>query len=163
MLTPAGQAEAALEAKREMVARLEAEYATVNQEHERLKAEHNSAEELLQTLLTGLSSSNKGQSGGGYMGQIADARQRDAQGKAEETQNRQKLTMAEKSLTEAQTKWREVEREAGEGKKRLERMQKEVEKLRQKVVDSGWSAEKEREGEEALRTARAEVRQLSEV
>jgi len=42
-----------------------------------------SAEELLQTLLTGLSSSGTGNSGGGgYMGQLADAKARLAQATA---------------------------------------------------------------------------------
>lgn len=135
----------------------------MQQEHERLQAELNSAEELLQTLLTGLSSSNKGQSGGGYMGQIADARQREAQGKAEEAQNRQKLSMNQKSLGEVQARWREVEREAGEGKKKFERMRQEVDQLRKKVEASGWSNEKEAEAATALRAARDEVRQVTEV
>ena len=152
-----------MEAKRAKVAELESQHATVNEEHRRLQVELNNAEELLQTLLTGLSSSNKGQSGGGYMGQLAEARRKDAQGKAEEGQNRQKLSMAEKALAEAQAKWKTVEREAGEGRKKLQQMQKEVEDLRKKAAQTDWNADKEREGDEALRTARAEVRQLSEV
>ncbi|KAJ3556856.1 hypothetical protein NM688_g1793 [Phlebia brevispora] len=157
-----GAAEEALEAKQADLARLETEHTSVQEEHARLQTELNSSEELLQTLLTGLSSSNKGQSGGGYMGQIADARQRESQGKAEEAQNRQKLTMAERSLTEVQAKWKEVEREAGEGKKRLERMRREVEQLRKDATASGWSEERERQAGDALRAAREEVRQLAE-
>lgn len=152
-----------MEAKKVELAQLENEHSAVQQEHERLQAELNTAEELLQTLLTGLSSSNKTQSGGGYMGQIAEARQRESQGMAEETQNRQKLTMARKSLTEVQAKWREVEREAGEGKKKLERMRQEVEKLHRQVETSGWNEDKERSAGSALRAARDEVRQLTEV
>lgn len=97
------------------------------------------------------------------MGQIADARQREAQGKAEEAQNRQKLSMNQKSLSEVQARWREVEREAGEGKKKLERMRQEVDQLRKKVEASGWSNEKEAEAATALRAARDEVRQFTEV
>ena len=145
------------------MAELEAAHVKVRDEYERLQADLSSAEELLQTLLTGLSSSNKSQSGGGYLGQLAAERQREAQGQAEETQARQRLDMVEKSLREAQTRWKAVEREAGEGKKKLEKMRKEVEDLRRRVERTGWSAEKENENEEAFRAARDGARRLTEV
>ena len=66
-------------------------------------------------------------------------------------------------MQEAQTRWKAVEREAGEGKKKLEKMRKDVEDLRRKVERTGWSAEKEKQSEEALRAVRDEVRKLTEV
>lgn len=71
--------------------------------------------------------------------------------------------MAQQSLQEAQAKWKTAERESGESKKKLDRMRKEVDSLRTQRDRTGWTADKEREGESALRDARAEVRKLSEV
>lgn len=97
------------------------------------------------------------------MGQLADAKARLAQASAEEEQSRVKLGMSEKELKTLEGRWKEVEREAGEGKKNLEVMKVTVEKFRKKVAECGWSADKEREGEIALRTAKGEVRQFTEV
>ena len=55
-----------------------------------------SAEELLQTVLTGLSSNKTGQPGGGYMGQIADAKARGALAGAESEQFKVHTQMKEK-------------------------------------------------------------------
>ena len=55
------------------------------------------------------------------------------------------------------------EKEAGEGKRKLKEKETEVEKLRKKVEASGWSSEKESQNEMALRSAKATVRQLTEV
>ncbi len=77
------------------------------------------SEELLQTLLTGVSSKKDNNTGGGYMGQLAEAKARIAQGKAEEEQSRVKLGMREKELQALQKKMKEVEREAGDSAKML--------------------------------------------
>ena len=97
------------------------------------------------------------------MGQLADAKARLAQASTEEEQCKQKLAMSQKELKTLESRWKEVEREAGEGQKRLKTMQADVESSRRKVAESGWSEEKELEGEMALRNAKAEVRQLMEV
>ena len=97
------------------------------------------------------------------MGQLADAKGRLAQATAEEEQSRVKLGMSEKELKVLEGRWKEVEREAGDGKKNLEKVKAETEKFRRKVEESGWSAEKEREGVDALRVAKGEERRLSEV
>jgi structural maintenance of chromosome 2 len=49
------------------------------------------------------------------------------------------------------------------GRGNLENGKVEVEKFRRKVEECRWSAEKEREGEIVLRTAKAEFRQFTEV
>ena len=59
-----------------------------------------SAEELLQTLLTGLSSNKTGQPGGGYMGQVADAKSRAAHAGAGPEQFKVQIQMKEKELKE---------------------------------------------------------------
>jgi len=152
-----------LEEKRSQAQALESSYASVKAKHTDTQASLSKSEELLQTLLTGLSSSNTGNSGGGYMGQLADAKARMAQGSAEEEQNRVKLNMSEKELKALEAKWKDVEKEAGQGKRNLENMQAEAEKLKRKVADCGWSNEQEQESQVALSTAKGQVRQLTEV
>jgi structural maintenance of chromosome 2 len=97
------------------------------------------------------------------MGQLADAKARLAQATAEEEQVRVKLGMSERDLKTLAGRWKEVEREAGEGKKNLAVMKADVEKFRAKLAESGWNAEKDREGDMALRRAKGELRQFTEV
>ncbi|GJE94134.1 condensin complex subunit SMC2 [Phanerochaete sordida] len=156
------EAEQALKEKRKQVSEFELSHGAVKDKHATLQAALTNAEELLQTLLTGLSSSNTGQSGGGYMGQLADARARQAQSSAEEEQSRVKLASAEKDLKALQARSKDLERESSEGKRNLAAMKTEVEKVRQKLERTGWSAQKEAEGEVTLRNARNEVRELTE-
>jgi structural maintenance of chromosome 2 len=141
---------------------LERDHKTFFGEHKKAEDALTSNEELLQSLLTGLGASS-GAGGGGYLGQLADARARLAQAQAEEEQGNVKLAMVKKELKALEAKWKEVEREAGEGRGNLERKRKEVETLRVKVEKSGWSAEKEKKLEEQLRQARLEERRLREV
>ncbi|KAG1760257.1 condensin complex subunit SMC2 [Suillus occidentalis] len=136
-----------LEEKRIEAQGLESSYMSVKAKHNDTQGSVSKSEELLQTLLTGLSSSNTGNSGGGYMGQLADAKARMAQGSAEEEQNRVKLNMSEKELKVLEAKWKDVEKEAGQGKRNMENMRTEAEKLKRKVADCGWSAEQEQESQ----------------
>ncbi|KIP05073.1 hypothetical protein PHLGIDRAFT_129125 [Phlebiopsis gigantea 11061_1 CR5-6] len=162
LLNALQEAEAALEEKRTQVKELDAAHSNVKGKYAAQQATLTGAEELLQTLLTGLSSKSTGQSGGGYMGQLADARARLAQATAEEQQSRTKLTSAEKDLKTLQARWKDVEREAGEGKRNLTAMKTEVDKARRKLEQSGWNAEKERDGEAGLREAKSTVRDWTE-
>jgi structural maintenance of chromosome 2 len=152
-----------LEEKRAQAQELESSYMTVKAKHNDTQGSLSKSEELLQTLLTGLSSSNTGNSGGGYMGQLADAKARMAQGSAEEEQNRVKLNMSEKELKALEAKWKDVEKEAGQGKRNMENMRTEAEKLKRKIADCGWSSEREQESQVSLATARGQVRQFTEV
>ncbi|KAF7981509.1 hypothetical protein HWV62_33069 [Athelia sp. TMB] len=157
------QLEDSLKQKQAQVEGLESSYKAVKAEHEESQVTLDTAEELLQTLLTGLSSTGTGNSGGGgYMGQLADAQARLAHAAAEEEQGRVKLSMGEKELAALEVRWSAVAKEAGDGKKKLENMRAEVEKFERRVAECGWSEEKEREGEAALRAAKAEVRQLAD-
>lgn len=85
----------------------------------------------MQTLLTGLSSSSS--SGGGYVGQLANAKAKLAQASAEEEQSRVTLGMAEKELKALEKRWNEVEKEDKEGRRNLEAKSSEVDALKKKV------------------------------
>ena len=97
------------------------------------------------------------------MGQLADAKARQAHAAGEEEQSRLKLNMSQKELKVLEKRWKEVEKEAGEGKRKLKEKEVEVERLKKKVESSGWSTEKESHNEMALRSAKAAVRQMTEV
>jgi structural maintenance of chromosome 2 len=144
-----------------------AEYNAVKEKHTATQNSLASSEDLLQTLLTGLAGTSAQASGGGYMGQIADARARLAQAAAEEEQIRVKLDMGRRELGELEKRWKAVEREASQGECDIKKMQVEVETLRKKADSTGWNEEKERGSVEALRNAkdnanrRTQVRALS--
>jgi structural maintenance of chromosome 2 len=146
------------------VGELQASYNKIKDEHTALQNTLSTQEELLQTLLTGVTSgSSTNTGGGGYMGQIADAKVRLAQATTEEEQSRRQLTMSEQELKGLEARWKEVEREAGEGKRNLEATRLDVEKFRKKVADSGWSQEKEQQGQAELNAAKNEIRRSTEV
>ena len=78
-----------------------AEYNVVKERHTATQTALATAEEPVQTLLTGLTgSSAQSSGGGGCMGQIADARARLAQAAAEEERARVKLDMSKRELGE---------------------------------------------------------------
>ena len=152
-----------MEEKRARVESVTSSFTAVRDKHVALEKTLASAEELLQTLLTGLSSNNDGNTGGGYLGQIADARGRASEARAEEEQANVKLQMSEKELKALQERWKAVEREANDGARKLEGMQATVESFRRKMAETGWTNEKEQAQETALRDARNDVRRLTEV
>lgn len=152
-----------LAAKSKQVEGFNVSYGKVRDEHTTNQTKLATAEELLQTLLTGLSSKGANNSGGGYMGQLAEARSRIAQGEAEEEQSKVKLGMSEKELKTLEGRWKEVEKEAQKGKRNVEAMKASVEDYRQKVAESGWNEEMEKAGDAKLREAKAEVRSLNDV
>ncbi|KAJ3479001.1 hypothetical protein NLI96_g9374 [Meripilus lineatus] len=156
------EAEDLLTQKRTQVEQLTGAQNTIKEKHATLQAALDNSEELLQTLLTGLSSSKDNTTGGGYLGQLADAKARIAQGAAEEEQGRVKLSMAEKDLKGLEARWKDVEREASEGKRQLSTAKANVEKMKQKVAESGWSSEKDEQVERELQTTRNSVRRLRE-
>ncbi|EKM76313.1 hypothetical protein AGABI1DRAFT_63367 [Agaricus bisporus var. burnettii JB137-S8] len=128
-----------------------------------LEADVQKSEELLQTLLTGVSSKqDKTNTGGGYMGQLAEAKAQLAQGKAEEEQSKVKLSMREKELVELKRRMKEFEREAGEGQKKLKDMNVVVERIREKLGKSRWNQVVEEQLEKKLTTLRQRVRELME-
>ncbi|KAJ6583189.1 condensin complex subunit SMC2 [Mycena sp. CBHHK59/15] len=158
------QLEASLTEKKTQVDTLTASHKAVKDKQTALSDKVSTAEELLQSLLTGLSSNkdNKAGGGGGYMGQLATARQQAAQAAAEEQQSRVKLGMSEGELKTLEARWKVVEREAGDGRRKLEAMRTTVEGCRNKVAQCDWNEEKENAGEGHLKELKMQVRALGD-
>ncbi|TXT15793.1 hypothetical protein VHUM_00296 [Vanrija humicola] len=120
-------------------------------------------EELLQTLLTGVSSSsNDDENAGGYLGQLAEAKARLAAAGTAAEQAKVKIGLAERELKEKEPRAKKAEKE-GEGLiKELAAKRKDAEQLKTRVEAAGWDESKENE----LLTRQAEhgqkVAQLSE-
>jgi structural maintenance of chromosome 2 len=142
-----------------------AEYNAVKEKHTTTQTALGSAEDLLQTLLTGLAGNSAQSSGGGggYMGQIADARARLAQAAAEEEQLRVRVDMSRHELADLEKRWKAVEREAGQGERDIKKMRTEVEILHKKVDATGWTTEKEGASEAALRKAKEDAMNYTHV
>ncbi|KAJ7499399.1 condensin complex subunit SMC2 [Mycena latifolia] len=157
------QLETSLAEKKAQVEVLNASHKTVKDKHTGLTDKLATAEELLQSLLTGLNNKdNKTTGGGGYMGQLAAARQQAAQAAAEEKQNRVKLGMSEGELRTLEARWKVVERDAGDGRKKLEAMRVAVEGCRAKVAQCAWSEEKENTTEGRFKELNLQVRSLQD-
>lgn len=152
-----------LDKKREDAQRKEKKLSSVKSAHDELQQMLTKSEELLQTLLTGVTSSSSGNTGGGYLGQIADARARLTQATTEEEQSMMKLRMSQNELKVLEAKWRDVERDAHDGQKKLDTISSEVRRLEKQVADSGWSEEAERRSQQELNDARREYRNITEV
>lgn len=143
---------------------IEDAYNVVKVEHEQMEKAMATDESLLQSLLTGLSSTATGATGGGgYMGQLADAQTRVTQAAAEEEQTKVELAMNEKQLKASEANLKEVQRDAGNGQQTLDKKKAEAEKLQKKADDYGWTTAKDEEEQSALRNAQHELRQVSEV
>jgi structural maintenance of chromosome 2 len=96
--------------KKMQVDAVTAEYNAVNNKHTAMQTVLASAEDLLQTLLTGLAGTSvQSASSGGYMGQIADAHTWLAQVAAEEEQVCVQLEMSRRKLGELEKRWKAVE------------------------------------------------------
>jgi len=140
---------------------------SIKENHLSLESDVLKSEELLQTLLTGLtttsSSKNLNNSGGGYMGHLAEAKALLAQGQAEEEQTRVKLEMKQKELEYLRKRMKDSEREARESRKKLDEMRNMVERQRQQFVKHKWDKDKEDEFEARLKSSKQSVRELAEV
>jgi structural maintenance of chromosome 2 len=135
----------------------------IKEKHTAFEAKLSSDEELLQTLLTGLSSKGAKNQGGGYMGALADARARIAQGAAEEQQSKVKLGMSEKELAELEQRNRAFAKEAEASMKKIANIKAAVQAMEAKIANCGWSQEKDQNLERQLREAREELKNLTEV
>ena len=132
--------EDAMAGKKRQANSVTTQYNAVKEKHTAMQTSFASSEGLLQTLLTGLtgSSTQSAGRGGGFMGQLADARARLAHASAEEEQVRVKLDMSRREPGELEKRWKAVEREAGQGECDIKRMQAKVETLRKKAESTGW-------------------------
>lgn len=149
--------------KKKEVEKVASEFGKIKDKHTGFETKLASDEELLQTLLTGLSSSGAKNKGGGYMGQLADARARIAQAAAEEQQSKVKLSMNEKELTALEKKMQAFAKEAEDNMKKLENVKAAVEGIEGKIKSSGWSAEQDKDLDRQLREARDLCKNLAEV
>ncbi|KAF5390114.1 hypothetical protein D9757_003825 [Collybiopsis confluens] len=153
--------QANLKEKQEVAGRLEASYNIVKSQHTVAQEKLQSDEALLQSLLTGLSSSSS-KNAGGYMGQIAEAQQRISQANAAEEQAKVKLEMHKKELQGLEAQFKKVEKEAGDGKKKVENTKIALRDARGRLVACGWTAQQEQEGEARGVQLRSLVRELME-
>jgi len=162
--TDAERLKASLGEKEIEVQQLTLSHSQAKHDHDLAQQKYQNAHDLHQTLMTGLtSSSDPNKSGGGYLGQIADAKARMAAASTEEQQSKNKLTMLGKDLTAAQTRYQKVEREANDGTKQVEKGKKETQELEAKLKKTGWSEQKEQSSTDALRAAHDRVRHLTQV
>ncbi|KAG8919304.1 Structural maintenance of chromosomes protein 2, partial [Tulasnella sp. 418] len=153
-----------LEVKRDEVAKLSANYTALKENQTAAQTKLETSEELLQTLITGLSSSTSSGSlnGGGYLGQIAQAKKLFADAATEEESAKVRLTMVEKECKDKESKRKALEKEGGESERALAKGKKEVDALRKKVESSGWSSEKEEQEDRRAKQLREEVRRLTD-
>ncbi|KAF8581956.1 condensin complex subunit SMC2 [Ramaria rubella] len=160
----ANELHAALTQKQTQATDLTASYDKLKEKQTTVQAGLTTNEDLLQSLLTGLSSNsnNNAVGGGGYLGQLADAKVRLAQSTAEEEQTRRKLSLREKELADLEIRWKKVEKEAGDGRKSLEVARKELDGVRKKVEGTGWNPEKDAQLDTEMRQAKANVRTMTE-
>ena len=162
--TDAERLKASLGEKEIEVQQLTLSHSQAKHDHDLAQQKYQNAHDLHQTLMTGLtSSSDPNKSGGGYLGQIAEAKSRMAAASTEEQQSKNKLTMLGKDLTAAQTRYQKVEREANDGTKQVEKGKKETQELEAKLKKTGWSEQKEQSSTDALRAAHDRVRHLTQV
>lgn len=131
--------------------------------HDTAQAALQQNEDLLQTLLTGVTAPSNGGGGGGYMGQLSEAQARLAQVQTREEQARNKLGMQQKELKAAQARFKEVEKEVGQGAKNLDAKKAELSKMRTGVAGTRWSLEEENKLESGLQEAKASIRQHQQV
>lgn len=97
------------------------------------------------------------------MGQLADAKERLAQGAAEEEQSKVKLAMSEKDLVNLEARMKAFAKETGDNLKKLENLKAAVQACQTKVTNSGWSTEKDKQLDMQLREARETVKTLYDV
>ncbi|KAH6903906.1 nuclear condensin complex protein [Coprinopsis sp. MPI-PUGE-AT-0042] len=155
------ECEARIEVKKKEVDKVKKDFERVREKNAELDAKILSDQALLSTLLTGLSGNND--SGGGYMGQISEAKSRLAQAKTEEEQVKMRLKMAQQELATLEDKKKASEREASDNQRKLTTMKKELDEWRNRLTKLNWNQEKEDALENQLKETRQNVRNLAEL
>ncbi|KZT55562.1 condensin complex subunit SMC2 [Calocera cornea HHB12733] len=136
-------------------------FADAKKKHDELAEKVSTNSELLQTLLTGLST-NKASTSSGYLGRLSQLRQQLATLSSSDQQGAAKQKMLQAELKTKEGKMKEGEKEGAEGKKALEKMTKEIEKLTKEVEKENWGEDREKELDERRRACRARVAELTE-
>ena len=133
-----------IEQNRASTSKETAAFAEVKAAHDAGVAELAKAEELLQSLITGLSSGNgDDDNAGGYMGQLAEAKARVSAAGTEIEQAKVKITAAEKEIKEKEPKAKKAEKEGESLLKELREKKAEVEKLQKKLEGGSWDEGRE--------------------
>ncbi|KAG8880639.1 Structural maintenance of chromosomes protein 2 [Tulasnella sp. 331] len=157
--------EESLSSKRDQVVGLSTSFAAFKESHTTAQQKLASNEELLQTLVTGLSNSasnSNNTAGGGYLAQIGQAKKRLQDAATEEESAKVRLAMLEKEFKEKDARRKETEKEGGEEEKMLNKGRKEVEDLRRAIEATGWSAGKDEEEGRKIQQAHEDVKRLKE-
>ncbi|KZO91923.1 condensin complex subunit SMC2 [Calocera viscosa TUFC12733] len=149
-----------LEKEKEMN-QAENSFADTKKKHDELAEKVSTNSELLQTLLTGLST-NKESTSSGYLGRLSQLRQQLATLSSSDQQGAAKQKMLQAELKTKEGKMKEGEKEGAEGRKALEKMTKEVERLSNEVEKEIWGEQREKELDERRRACRARVAELAE-
>jgi structural maintenance of chromosome 2 len=105
-------------------------------------------DELLQTLLTGMAAKNDESEKarqGGYMGQLAEAREQEASAGAEIEQSNLRVKHLEKELKTKEPQAKKAERDNVGLMQELENARKTVAQLESKMTATGWDEGKEKE------------------
>ncbi|POV95160.1 hypothetical protein PSHT_15817 [Puccinia striiformis] len=130
---------AVLEAKKAQATDLNSQYAQLKAEFDNSTLELKKAEELLQTLVTGLTNDDsEGANAGGYMGQLAHAKQQVADLASEAEQARVKMGHLNKELKEKEPKAKKLEKEGGGAAFELQKAQAEKKQLEQTLEKIDW-------------------------
>nr|ODN92186.1 nuclear condensin complex protein [Cryptococcus depauperatus CBS 7855] len=104
-------------------------------------------EELLQSLITGLSTNQNGdeENAGGYLGQLAEAKARLTAAGTEAEQAKMKISLAEKELKEKEPRAKKAEKEGAGLIRELQDKKAQVEKLKAQVESAGWDETQEKQ------------------
>ncbi|ORX40472.1 P-loop containing nucleoside triphosphate hydrolase protein [Kockovaella imperatae] len=104
------------------------------------------AEELLQSLITGLSTNDgNDDNAGGYMGQLAEAKARLSAAGTEMEQAKVKITASEKEVKEKEPKAKKAEKEGESVLKELRDKKAAVEALHKKLAGGSWDEGREKD------------------
>ncbi|GJJ10545.1 hypothetical protein Clacol_004772 [Clathrus columnatus] len=132
----------ALEEKRREVEKLQKGHDALKEQQMILMATLSKDEDLLQSLLTGLSN-NSNTNGGGYLAHLANAKSLLAQAIAEEEQLRRRISMKQKEMKTLEENWKAIKDEARQGRIIVEGKRSEMERLKIKFEDLAWNEVKE--------------------
>ncbi|OCF77510.1 nuclear condensin complex protein [Kwoniella mangroviensis CBS 8886] len=123
-----------------------AAFAELKSAYDAGQAELEKLEELLQSLITGLSSNKEDdENAGGYMGQLAEAKARLAAAGTEAEQAKVKMGLAEKEIKEKEPRAKKAEKEGAGLIQELTSKTALMEKLKKQVEGADWDENKERE------------------
>lgn len=152
-----------LEEKKTAGTEIKNKFADLKSDFDLSTADLKKAEELLQTLVTGLTTDeSEGANAGGYMGQLAEARQQSADVASEAEQAKVKIGRLNIELKEKEPRAKKLEKEGGGAVVELENAKAQKAKLEMAMEKMGWDENIEVQ----LRTRRSteldHVRQLSE-